>query len=195
MLTESLPVETFLANVRNVAIAGIVQLVGFAAILILPEEFLVALLRGVTDAGEKQLLVGVESVCQQIFIFIAEDIIGPDDVFQLFAVYREKYARLYAFKREEAWRSVVQAVERCDYISRKEELECDVLAVIVECEAQTSAADVIEFVCNHSFFEDYASCGKRQCCQSTFYKIVFITNRILCHHVTCFSITKVVHFL
>ena len=35
MLTESLPVEPFLANVRHVAIAGIVQLVGFAAILIL----------------------------------------------------------------------------------------------------------------------------------------------------------------
>ena len=35
MLTEPLPVEPFFANVRNVAIAGIVQLVGFAAILIL----------------------------------------------------------------------------------------------------------------------------------------------------------------
>ncbi len=35
MLIESLPAEPFLANVRNVAIAGIVQLVGFAAILIL----------------------------------------------------------------------------------------------------------------------------------------------------------------
>ena len=35
MLTEPLPVEPFLANVRSVAIAGIVQLVGFAVILIL----------------------------------------------------------------------------------------------------------------------------------------------------------------
>ena len=35
MLTESLPMEPFFANVRNVAIAGIVQLVGFAVILIL----------------------------------------------------------------------------------------------------------------------------------------------------------------
>jgi len=35
MLAEPLPVEPFLANVRNVAIAGIVQLVGFAVILIL----------------------------------------------------------------------------------------------------------------------------------------------------------------
>ena len=35
MLTESLPEEPFFANVRNVAIAGIVQLVGFVAILIL----------------------------------------------------------------------------------------------------------------------------------------------------------------
>ncbi len=50
----------------------------------------------------------------------------------------------------------MQTVERCDYISRKEELECDVLAVIVECKAQASAADVIEFVCDLSFFEDYA---------------------------------------
>ncbi len=50
VLTEPLPVETFPANVRNVAIAGIVQLIGFAAILILPEEFLVAQLRSVADA-------------------------------------------------------------------------------------------------------------------------------------------------
>ncbi len=35
MLAEPLPAEPFLTNVRNVAIAGIVQLVGFAAILIL----------------------------------------------------------------------------------------------------------------------------------------------------------------
>lgn len=35
MLTESIPAESFLANVRDVAIAGIVQLVGFAVILIL----------------------------------------------------------------------------------------------------------------------------------------------------------------
>lgn len=36
MLAEPLPAEPFLANVRNVAIAGIVQLVGFAAIAALP---------------------------------------------------------------------------------------------------------------------------------------------------------------
>ena len=35
MLTEPLPVEPFLTNVRYVAIAGIVQLVGFTAVLIL----------------------------------------------------------------------------------------------------------------------------------------------------------------
>ena len=67
---------------------------------ILPEKFLVALPGSVTDAGEKQLLVGVEAVCKQFFVFIAEDIIGPDDVFQFFAVYREEFARFYAFKRK-----------------------------------------------------------------------------------------------
>ncbi len=35
MLIESLTVKPFFANVHNVAIAGIVQIVGFAAILIL----------------------------------------------------------------------------------------------------------------------------------------------------------------
>lgn len=75
MLTESLPVEPFLTNVRYVAIAGIVQLVGFAAILVL-------------------------SVCQQYFVFISESIIGPDDVPQFFAVYREELARLNALKRK-----------------------------------------------------------------------------------------------
>ena len=138
---------------------------------ILLKKFLVALLRSVADSGKKQLLVGVKTVCQQIFIFIAEDIIGPDDVFQLFAVYCEEFARLYAFKREEAWRSVVQAVERRDYITGKEELECYVLAVIVECEAQTSAADVIEFVGDFPFFEDYAPAWKMQCGQRFFQKI------------------------
>lgn len=102
---------------------------------IMLKKFLVSLLRSVTDSGKEQLLVGVEAFCQQFFVFFAEDIIGPDDVVQFFAVYREDFARLYAFKREEAWRSVVQAVERCDYITGEEELECDVFAVIVECEA------------------------------------------------------------
>lgn len=102
---------------------------------IMLKKFLVSLLRSVTDSGKEQLLVGVEAFCQQFFVFFAEDIIGPDDVVQFFAVYREEFARLYAFKREEAWRSVVQAVERCDYITGEEELECDVFAVIVECEA------------------------------------------------------------
>ena len=67
---------------------------------ILPKEFLVAPLRSVADAGEKQLLVGVEAVCQQIFVFITEDIVGPDDVFQSFAVYYEEFAWLDVFKRE-----------------------------------------------------------------------------------------------
>ena len=102
---------------------------------ILLKKFLVALLRSVADSGKKQLLVGVEAFRQQILIFIAENIICSDDVFQFLPVYREELARLYAFKREETWRAVVQAVERRDYITRKEELKCDVFAVIVECEA------------------------------------------------------------
>lgn len=121
---------------------------------ILAEEFEITLFRGVTYSGEKQLLVGVETLREEALIKVPGVSIPFEQSPDSLPFHGNEAAPLYALKRKKAGRAVVQAVKRRHRTSREKELERDVPAVIVERKSQTSAAYEIKPSGDLPFFKN-----------------------------------------
>lgn len=121
---------------------------------IFAQEFLVSLLWSIPYPGQKQLLIGMETVYQLFFVLLpeqgimlyeAEEIIPLDDL---------HFRRFYAFQEEKAGRTFVQTVEGSYKISFEEKLESNVLSLMIEKQSQAATAHQVEFACNLAFFQE-----------------------------------------
>ncbi len=96
------------------------------------EEFLISLLWRVSDVVKEELLVGVETFYQFLFVSFSPLERPFNYVMEIISFYHRQGSRLYAFQVKKTWLAIVQAVERSDKISFEEELKCHIISIVVE---------------------------------------------------------------
>ena len=91
------------------------------------QQFLVALLRRVPDAGQEELLITVEAVNQFLLISTSEPGTLFDEPVKIIPAHGQELGRLDALQREQTGLAPVHAVERGHEVPFEKKLESAVL--------------------------------------------------------------------
>lgn len=122
---------------------------------LLPEQFIVSLLRRVLDSRKEQLLVGRETVNQLVLIELAQGCVLLYLSVEILTLDDREFRRFDALEIEKARRVLVHTVEGSHKVALEEELKRDVLSLVIEEQAQTTFANQINLSRNPSAFQQY----------------------------------------
>ena len=128
----------------------------------LPEQFLIPLLRRILYPRQKQLLVYMKTVYQLLLIHLSQRHITVDKPVKILPPDNSQFRRLNAFETEQARNALVQTVERGYKIPLKKELESNVLPLVIEKQPQAAFADKIEPFSNFPLLQKNRLRGDRQ---------------------------------